>query len=89
VRNKIIDSINEDYYWDVQSKTANLYDVSFPELQRMATLVVYKEADKSTVSGRAFSAVAANKNATVADYMNAISEIQTKVRAKYSLLKLE
>ena len=89
VRNKVIDSINDAYYWDVQAKDANLYDVSFPELERMATLVVHKEADKSTVAGRTFSAVAANKNATVSDYMNAINEIQTKVRAKYSLLKLE
>ncbi len=88
VRDKIVDSVNDEYYWDVKNKMANLYDVSFPELERMATLIVYKEADKSTVAGRTFSAVAANKNATVADYMNAIQEIQNKVRAKYSLLKL-
>ncbi|MBO4626272.1 MAG: type II secretion system protein [Alphaproteobacteria bacterium] len=87
VRDMIVDSINDDYYWDVASGTAHFYDVSFPELERMATLVVYKEADKSTVAGRTFSAVAANKNATVADYMHAIFEIQSKVRAKYSLLK--
>lgn len=89
VRDKIVDSVNDEYYWDLKNKTAKLYDVSFPELERMATLIVYKEADKSTVSGRAFSAVVANKNATVADYMNAIQEIQNKVRAKYSLLKLQ
>ena len=89
VRDKIVDSVNDEYYWDVKNKMANLYDVSFPELERMATLIVYKEADKSTVAGRTFSAVAANKNATVADYMNAIQEIQNKVRAKYSLLKLQ
>ena len=88
VHDKIVDSVNDEYYWDVKNKMANLYDVSFPELERMATLIVYKEADKSTVAGRTFSAVAANKNATVADYMNAIQEIQNKVRAKYSLLKL-
>ena len=89
VRDKIVDSVNDKYYWDVKNKTANMYDVSFPELERMAALIAYKEADKSTVSGRAFSAVVANKNATVADYMNAIQEIQNKVRAKYSLLKLQ
>lgn len=89
VREKIVDSIDSSYYWDVQNKTAKLYDLSLPELSRMATLVAVKEADKSTVSGRTFSSVAANKNATVADYLNAISEIQKKVRAKYSLLKLE
>lgn len=89
VRDKIIDSINSDYYWDVQGKTANFYDVSFPELSRMAILAVQQEADSSTVSGTVFSSVASNQNATVADYINAIYEIQTKVRAKYSLLKLE
>jgi len=88
VRNKIVDSVNSEYFWDVSDKKANLYDISSPELERMATLIVQKEADKSTVSGRTFSSVAANKNATVADYMNAILEIQAKVRAKYSLLKL-
>ena len=89
VRNAIYDSINPEYYWDIKDKKAHFHDVSFPELSRMATLIVYKEADKSTVAGKVFSAVASNKNATVADYLNAISEIQTKVRAKYSLLKLE
>ena len=89
VRDRIQDSINADYYWDIKSKEANFYDVSFPELSRMATLVAYKEADKTTVSGRVFSSVASNQNATVADFMNAIAEIQVKVRAKYSLLKLE
>jgi len=89
VRDKVVDSVNDKYYWDVKNKTANFYDVSFPELERMAALIAYKEADKSTISGRTFSAVAANKNATVADYMNAIQEIQSKVRAKYSLLKLQ
>ena len=88
VGDKIIDSINSEYYWDVKNKTANLYDVSFPELERMATLIVQKEGDKTTISGRTFSSVVSNKNATVADYMNAILEIQAKVRAKYSLLKL-
>ncbi len=89
VRDMIYDSINHDYYWDVKNKTANLYDLSLPELSRMATIVSRKEADKSTVAGRLFSSVAANQNATVADYLNAINEIQTRVRAKYRLLKLE
>ena len=88
VSEKIIDSMNAEYYWDVKNKRANLYDISFPELERMATLVVQKEGDKTTIAGRTFSSVVSNKNATVADYMNAILEIQAKVRAKYSLLKL-
>ena len=89
VHDKIQDSTNSAYYWDVKNNVASLYDVSLPELSRMATLIVYKESDKTTVTGRVFSSVASNKNATVADFMNAITEIQNKVRAKYSLLKLE
>ena len=88
VRNKIVDSLDSNYYWDVQNKVANLYDLSFPELERMAALIVRKEGDKTTVAGRTFSTVASNPNATVADYLNAIIEIQAQVRAKYSLLKL-
>ena len=89
VHDKIQDSTNSAYYWDVKNNVASLYDASLPELSRMATLIVYKESDKTTVAGRVFSSVASNKNATVADFMNAITEIQNKVRAKYSLLKLE
>ena len=89
VHDKIQDSTNSAYYWDVKNNVASLYDASLPELSRMATLIVYKESDKTTVTGRVFSSVASNKNATVADFMNAITEIQNKVRAKYSLLKLE
>ena len=89
VKNKIIDSINSEYYWDIENKTANFYDLYLPELSRMATLVAHDEGDSSTVSGQVFSSVAINKNATVSDYVNAIREIQEKVRAKYTLLKLE
>ena len=89
VRGTIYDSVNPDYYWDVKNKTANFYDLLLPELSRMAALAANKEADKTTISGRIFSSVAANRNATAADYLNAIAEIQNKVRAKYSLLKLE
>jgi hypothetical protein len=36
-----------------------------------------------------FGAVATNKNATVADFMNAITQIQQKVTAKYQNLQLK
>ena len=89
VRDMIYDSVNSDYFWDVKNKLANFHDVYFPELSRMATLIVRSDADKSTIAGRVFAAVAANQNATVADYLNAIAEIQAKVRTKYRLLNLE
>lgn len=89
VSDKIIDSVNEEYYWDVENKHANFADASFVELNRMAALATYYEGDASTISGQIFGAVSANKNATVSDYMNAIREIQKKVESKYRQLNLE
>lgn len=88
VYDRIEDSTNPQYYWDVKSKTARFLDASFVELNRMATLATYYEGDNSTSAGQIFGAVSANKNATVSDYMNAISEIQKRVSAKYRLLNL-
>lgn len=89
VYDKIADSTDSQYYWDVNSKTANFADASFIELNRMATLASYYETDAATSSGQIFGAVSANKNATVSDYMNAINEIQTRVRAKFRQLNLQ
>jgi len=89
VHNKIIDSVQKDFYWDLKNNNAVFADVSLAELNRMAPLIVRKEGTSSTVTGQVFGAVSSNKNATAADFMNAINEIQTKVRAKYRLLNLE
>ena len=89
VYNRIEDSVDSSYFWDVQSKTANFSDATFVELNRMATLISLSEGDKSTVAGQIFGAVATNKNATVADFMNAITQIQQKVTAKYQNLQLQ
>lgn len=89
VHNRIEDSINPAYFWDLNEKIANFSDASFVELNRMATLASIADGDKETKSGQIFSAVASNKNATVADYMNAINEIQNAVQEKYQSLHLE
>ena len=89
VQDRIEDSVDSKFYWDLKNKNANFADLSLVELNRMATLVSRRESDSSTVATQVFGAVARNPNATAADFMNAINEIQTKVRAKYSLLKLE
>lgn len=89
VRNRIEDSVNSSFYWDLKNGRAKFADVSLVELNRMATLVSRRESDSSTIATQVFGAVSANKNATAADFMNAINEIQTKVRAKYRLLNLE
>lgn len=89
VHNRIEDSINPAYFWDADIGIAHFMDVSLATLNDMAPLVVRAERGGDTVSGQVFGAVAANKNATAADYMNAITEIQNRVRAKYRLLNLE
>ena len=89
VHNRIEDSINPAYFWDLNKKIANFSDASFVELNRMATLASIADGDKETKSGQIFSAVASNKNATVADYMNAINEIQNAIQEKYQSLHLE
>jgi Tfp pilus assembly protein PilE len=89
VYDRIQDSVDSAYYWDVKSKTAKFSDASFVELNRMATLASLSEGDKSTYSGQIFGSVSANKNATVADFMNAINQIQTRVMEKYQNLQLQ
>ncbi len=88
VSSRIEDSVNSDYYWDVRNGTANFLDVTFAILNDMAESAVYVYGDPSTVSTQLFGAVAENKNATASDYMNAITEIQKRVRAKYRQLNL-
>ncbi|MDE5616033.1 MAG: hypothetical protein K2I81_04355 [Alphaproteobacteria bacterium] len=88
VRYRIEDSINSAYYWDASNGVANLSDVSFAELARMAPMALAREG-AGTSAARIFGAVAANKNATASDYMNAITEIQKEVRKKYSGLNLQ
>ena len=89
VRERIEDSTHPEFYWDLKNNSATFADLSLVELNRMATLAVQKESDSLTVSTQIFGAVSANKNATAADFMNAINEIQKRVRAKYQLLNLE
>lgn len=88
VFDKIEDSRNPDYYWDVKSSSANFADVSLAELTRLASLAAHFERVSATDSTQLFNSVVANKNATAADFMNALREIQNRVRAKYRLLNL-
>ena len=89
VYDRIEDSTNPDFYWNVANGTANMFDMSLEILTDMAGQVIYDENATGTESGQIFNAVVTNKNATVSDYMNAIREIQTTVRAKYRMLNLE
>ncbi len=88
VYDRIEDSRNPDYYWDIDSLSANFADVTLAELNRLAALAAHFEGVSGTDANVLFGGVSANKNATAADFMNALREIQTRVRTKYRLLKL-
>lgn len=88
VSEKIQDAKDSSFYWDIKNKKARFVDATFPELSRMAQVVYAMEAKAGTQSSLYFGGVVANTNATVGDYLNALSEIQTRVREKYQMLKL-
>jgi hypothetical protein len=89
IKTRLEDSVDSYYFWDIFDATARFFDLSVPELNRMATLIVSKESGNGTVAGQIFGVAATNKNATVADFSNALSEIQNRIRIKYSQLNLE
>ena len=89
VKSKIVDSVNQDFYWDVGTKVANLVDINSPTLSDMAVRTLRRESVSGSTATRVFSSVASNKNATVGDYLNALREISNAVRAKYQMLNLQ
>ena len=89
VKEKIVDSVNPGYYWDVNSRVANLGDINSPTLSDMSARILRRESISGTVATRIFGSVVSNKNATMGDFMNAINEIQQSVRRKYQMLNLE
>ena len=89
ITEKIQDPKDSSYYWDIKNKKARFADVNFPELSRLASIVIRTESRGGTYATSAFGSVAANSNATAGDYINAINAIQTRVREKYQMLNLE
>lgn len=89
ISQKIQDSKDSSFYWDIKDKKARFADAVFPELSRMATLIVSMESKSGTASTSLFGTVAANTNATVGDYLNALHDMQIQIRQKYHLLNLE
>lgn len=88
VSEKITDSKDSSFYWDIKNQKARFVDINSPELTRMASFVLGQESKPGTVATTVFSGVSANANATVADYINAINNMQTQIRAKYEMLNL-
>ncbi|MBR4624755.1 MAG: type II secretion system protein [Alphaproteobacteria bacterium] len=88
ITDKIQDSKDSSFYWDIKNKKARFADINSPELARMASVVLPVESVSGTVATTVFGGVVANANATVVDYINAISTIQSEIRAKYEMLNL-
>jgi hypothetical protein len=88
ITDKIQDSKDSSFYWDVKNSKARFVDINSPELSRMASIIMAQESTFGTVATTIFGGVAANANATVADYINAINNMQTQIRAKYEMLNL-
>lgn len=89
ITDKIQDSKDSSFYWDIKNKKARFADINSPELSRMASYVIQMESDSGTVATNIFGGVVANTNATVADYINAINNMQMQIRAKYEMLNLK
>ena len=88
ITDKIQDSKDSSFYWDIKNKKARFVDINCPELSRMASIIIATESNSGTIATSVFSGVSANANATVADYINAINNMQTQIREKYELLNL-
>lgn len=89
VTDKIQDPKDSGFYWDIKSKKARFSDINSPELSRLASYVFAYESRAGTNATTVFGGVTANANATMADYINAINDMQTQIRAKYELLNLK
>lgn len=89
VSNTISDPSNSHYYWNASTSDASFADLYLGDLNRMISYLAKSEFDSTTTAGRKFGAIASNANATVSDYLNALSTIAAEIRAKYSLLKLQ
>jgi len=89
ITDKIQDSKDSSFYWDVKGKKARFADLNSPELSRLASKIIKMESRSGTFATSEFGAISANSNATVADYINAINNMQNQIRAKYQMLNLE
>ena len=88
ITDKIQDPKDSSFYWDVRGRKARFADLNSPELNRMASQIIKIESKPGTSATSLFGTVSANSNATVGDYINAINNMQSQIRAKYEMLNL-
>ena len=88
ITDKIQDPKDSSFYWGVRGRKARFADLNSPELNRMASQIIKIESKPGTSATSLFGTVSANSNATVGDYINAINNMQSQIRAKYEMLNL-
>ena len=81
---KIEDSLNPNYYWDVQESNIVFNDILLTDLNYMADKI--NKSDNKTFAFNEFYKISINKNATVSDYINLINRIKKEVENKYNQL---
>ncbi len=81
VSSRLEDPANPGYFWDFQTNSARMYDLTLTDLNILSTVVARIET--GTTAATNFNATAVNKNATVADFLNVLNETEGRVRAKY------
>jgi hypothetical protein len=85
VSERLEDSSDKSYYWDLKLKKAALSDASLGHLGQMVKDVVRAESrNPRTTAETVISQVAANSNATLSDYIRAINEVRNRVTEKYN-----
>ena len=87
VRNMIRDTV-DGYHWNVKDGDAYMSDIIFPNLNQLMKSAASGEGT-GTEAYQIMSTVAANSNATAADFMRALETIRSRVSAKYQNLNLE
>lgn len=89
VHSMIQDDANSRYYWDLSTGVAELSDMSFSALGQLMRVAISENGRGTTEAFDIMSRVAANQNATVSDFINAINQIKGRVTSKFHLLDLE
>jgi len=87
VTNRIEDSANPSFYWDVSGGRAELGDLYLTNLSQIMRSAFTRERTGKTETERLMSNVAHNINATVSDYMRALENVRRTVEAKYAELQ--
>ena len=83
VTNRIEDSANPDFYWDLSGGRAVLGDIHLSALAQIMHLAYSREKTGRTETERLMGGVILNSNATLSDYMRALDQVKKTVAAKY------